>query len=314
MTATFTGEERTAWLAERRHGIGGSDAAAIVGLDPYRSALEVYLDKIGAPGPDVDSDAAQWGNRLEAVVAEHFADETGFEILPGQPMVWHPAQPFMFANVDRLLREPGADHPCALLEVKTTGAHLADRWTDGPPDRVLVQVHHYLACTGLARAFVAVLIGGQHFEQFEVERDDELVANLIEVEREFWARVERREPPAPDASESASRALQRLYADFEKDTEIDLPIEASSLLDALRETKRVAAEMKDEDRRLSNALKALLGEAHIGVLDGRKAVTWSRWTQKRLDRDALEADHPDLVARYLVDDPRDRLTLAKEPA
>lgn len=314
MTATvdLRGEDREAWLAWRRMGVGSSDVAAICGLDPYCSALEVYLDKIGQVPDEETSEAIEWGNRLEAVVADHFAETTGWDVqVPTEPAV-HPVHIFMRANVDRYLSEPGTDDVSALLEIKTTGAHLEKNWGDEPPDRVLLQVQHQLAVTGLPRAFVAVLIGGQRYRQFEVARDDELIASLVEIEREFWERVESRTPPPADASVSASEALARLYADFERESEIDLPPEASALLSSLRRCKAEIAVLKDEDRRLSNAVKELLGHHHIGLLAGEKAVTWSRWTQKRLDRDALETDHPDLVARYLVDDPRDRLNLAKK--
>jgi predicted phage-related endonuclease len=218
----------------------------------------------------------------------------------------------MVANIDRWLVEPGADGPAAILEVKTAGHHMADRWEQGPPDRVLVQVQHQLAVCGLGRAFVAVLIGGRDFRTFEVARDDELIDMLIGVEREFWQRVEHREPPAPDASESASEALRHLYAEMQRDVEVELPAEARPLIEAYRTTKRQLDELDEDKRRQANAIKALIGEAHVGLLDGEKAVTWSRWVQQRLDRDRLEADHPHLVAEYLVDEQRDRLTLAKK--
>lgn len=314
-TALLGGEARAAWLAERRTGIGSSDASAIAGMNPWCSALEVYLTKVGEVTDDGAGEAAAWGNRLEAVVADHFAESTGFDVVVPDGMIRSALWPFMTANVDRFLAEPGqegAETYDALLEIKTTGAHMADGWEQGPPDHVLLQVQHQLAVVDLPRAFVAVLIGGNDYREYEVERDNDLIASLVEIEREFWDLVERRDPPAPDDSKSASQALQRLYADFERDSEVDLPPEARALLEANRNTKRMLRELKDDDRRETNAIKALIGEHNIGLIDGAKAVTWSRWTQKRLDRDAMEADHPALVAQYLVDDPRDRLTFVKE--
>jgi putative phage-type endonuclease len=303
--------ERTDWLAARRQGIGGSDAAAIVGLDPWRSAIEVYLDKLGDL-PDEDAgESAAWGNRLEAVVADHFADDTGLEVLPAAPMQWSALYPWAFANVDRLVREPGADEVHGILEVKTTGAHMADGWEQGPPDRVLIQVHHYLAVLDLRVAYVAVLIGGQRFRTFTIERDDDLIAQLVELEREFWNCVEARTPPAPDASESAARALARLYADVEKGSAVELPADATELVEHHRATSMALEQLETEKRRLSNALKALMGDHAVGTLEGRKVVTWTRYTQSKLDRAGLEAEAPALVAKYLTDEPRERFTVSK---
>lgn len=319
-TALLEGDARAAWLEERRTGVGSSDASALVGLNRYSSALEVYLQKIGELGSEPENEAMRWGNILEGPVAEEFANQTGFDIVvPPIPegavsgMVRSDLWPWMTANIDRYLAEPGADEWCALLEVKTGGPYVAADWGDEPPDHVLVQVQHQLAVTGLSRAFVAVLIAGQHFRYYEVLRGDEIIAGLVELEREFWDQVTRRDPPAPDASDSAADALLAMY-DFERESEVDLPPEASTLIAAYARTGVEEKELKTKRKGLANAIKALLGDHHVGLLAGEKAVSWPRWSEKRLDRDAMEADHPKLVAQYLVDERRGRLVLPKKAA
>ena len=299
-------EDRTEWLAARKHGIGGSDAAAIAGLNPWRSPIEVYLDKITPEQTDDNTnERMEWGTRLEPVVADHFAAINTFDITVPPPMIVSADHPFMFANVDRFV---GDDE---ILEVKTTGAHMADEWETGPPDHYVVQVQHYLAVVGRARAHVAVLIGGQEYRQFIVERDDTLIASLIKIEGEFWQQVVDRTPPAAGSTESATRALRAIYLHAEPESSIELPDTATELVAALQHATETRKATEAEERRLSNQIKQLIGTHEVATIGGQKIAKWSRWTQSGLDTTRLKEDHPDLAAEYATSSTRDRLTLTK---
>lgn len=205
---------REDWLEVRKSGIGGSDAAAAVGLNPYQSMLELWMIKTGRdaslpkPDPDDTTEPVYWGTLLEPIVAASYTKQTGNRVRRVNAVLQHPSIPFMLANVDR---EVVGNRDVQLLECKTAGEFGARLWRDGVPEYVQVQVQHQLAVTGKQAADVAVLLCGQKLDVHRIERDDALIARLIELEAAFWRYVETDTPPPADGSESADRALRCLY-------------------------------------------------------------------------------------------------------
>lgn len=176
---------RDDWLEVRRTGIGSSDAATAVGLNPYQSQLELWLHKTGkadllpAVDPNDDTSPMFWGTLLEPIVAAHYTKRTGNKVRRVNAVLQHPKHPWMLANVDR---EVVGSSEVQILECKTAGIHGARLWKDGVPEYVQLQVMHQLAVTGYKAADVAVLIGGQELRIFRIERDEALIARLIEME------------------------------------------------------------------------------------------------------------------------------------
>ena len=299
--ATVTSyDDREAWLAARRSGVGASDAAAICGLDAWRSPMAVWLDKVGL-GDDTENAAMRWGQRLEGVVADEFAEQHPELSLSAPVGIYqHATHDWMLASPDRIVALADAPgEPRALLEIKTAGQYVADKWADGVPDAYQVQVQHQLAVCGLDRAWVAVLIGGRDYRTLEVARDDAALDALIDIEQEFWeGHVLTGEPPPVDGHESTTDALKRLYADARADTEVDLPADARDLLDRLRLAKAERKAVEDTVGELENQLRAWLGTATAGTLDGRQVVTWKPFGQGRVDEDRFAAAQPDVVAGY----------------
>ena len=203
---------RDQWLEARRLGIGGSDAAAAVGLCRYKSPLELWLEKTGRkPGADLsDNDAVFWGTVLEPVVAEVYAEKTGAKVRRVNAILQHPEHSYMLANLDRLVSHP--EDGSGLLEVKTAGWRSAPFWEEGVPEGYQCQVLHQLAVTGKAWADVAVLIGGQDFRIYRIDRDEEQIDALVKLEAEFWQHVTDNTAPASDGSESSGKALAWMFA------------------------------------------------------------------------------------------------------
>ena len=207
---------RDDWLAVRKQGIGSSDAAAAVGLNPYKSQLELWLEKTGRDAglpkidPHDEESPAFWGNFLEPIVAAHYTKRTGNRVRKINAVLQHPDpdKSWMLANIDR---EVIGASDVQILECKTAGINGARLWKEGIPEYVQLQVHHQLAVTGKQAADVAVLLGGQHLEIHRIERDEILIGRLIELERRFWQYVETDTPPPADGSESADTALKALY-------------------------------------------------------------------------------------------------------
>lgn len=205
---------RDDWLAVRRTGIGGSDAAAAVGLNPYMSALELWLDKTGRaeglprPDPADTTSPTYWGTLLEPIVAAVYTQQTGNKVRKVNAVLRHSSIPWMLANIDR---EVVGVPDVQILECKTAGEFGARLWREGVPEYVQIQVQHQLAVTGKSAAHVAVLLCGQVLEVHRIDRDDALIGRLIELEARFWRFVETDTPPPADGSESADRALRHLY-------------------------------------------------------------------------------------------------------
>jgi putative phage-type endonuclease len=262
---------REEWLQVRRQGLGSSDAAAILGEDKWKGPAHVYLDKTGSDvllGEDEESEAAYWGRVLEEPVARRFQEKTGIVVLPNRGTLQNVERPWQLANLDRETADGG------ILECKTTSAWNADDWQDDIPPRVWVQVEHQLAVTGLSHAYVAGLIGGQKFRVERVERDEEFIGHLNELEAQFWQQVLDQRPPEFDGLEQTRQLIERLYKARPGSSVEVSPIDYFPLRDAYWEAHAAmkAAEMRKDEA--GNRIRALLGENEIGLINGQQVVTW----------------------------------------
>ena len=289
------------WLAVRQQGIGGSDAAAAVGLNPYHSPLELWLEKTGRvtpatePEPDTDS-PLYWGTVLEPIVAEQYARRKGYRVRRVNAVLQHPEHPWMLVNLDR---EIVGQQDVKLLQCKTAGLNGARLWRDGVPEYVIVQVMHELAVTGYQAADVAVLIAGQQLEIHRIERREDVIADLIAQERRFWQAVEDDVPPPPDGSASSQQALRRLYPQ-DKGTTLDFrdDPERSRTFTALLDVRQQLDELGREEAQLKQQLQSALGEASYATF-ANGSISWKRTKDgSRIDVQALEQAYPALCAHF----------------
>lgn len=287
---------RREWLKQRRKGIGGSDAAAIVGMNKWKSPVEVYLEKIGeAPEVDEMSEAAYFGILLEDVVAKEFTERTGLRVRRRNAILQHPEHSFMLANVDRLIVGERVG-----LECKTASEYMKDEWKgEEVPAPYLIQCQHYMAVTGYDAWWIAVLIGGNKFVYKKIERDEELIDYLIDIEKHFWENhVEKRIPPAFDGSDASSDLLKVLYPEAETESEIELPEEADKLIEQWQQAKEDENEAIERRKEAENRLKGMLGKFEIGNA-GDRIVTWKSYTSNHFDSKRFAKDYPELYAQYL---------------
>jgi putative phage-type endonuclease len=285
---------REQWLEERRKGIGGSDAAAIAGLSRYKTAMQVYLEKLGhLPEPE-ENEFMYWGKKLEEVVADEFSARTGLKIRRRNAILRHPQHLFMLANVDRVI--VGKDEG---LECKTTSAYRADEWKDDEiPWEYALQCHHYMAVTGFSAWWIAVLIGGNKFVYKRIERDDDIIQNLIKIESDFWNNhVLKQVPPSPDGSPASTELVKELYPKS-NGLEVDLPSSVERWIqqyEQASEEEKLAVERKEE---AANNIKMLLGEYEAGRFRDWK-ITWRPVSSSRLDTKRLKAEFPDIYEQFL---------------
>ena len=301
---------RDQWLTVRKGGIGSSDAASAVGLNPYKSQLELWMEKTGREAglPKVDpkdqSSPMYWGTLLESIVAAHYTMRSGNKVRRINAVLQHPTEPWMLANLDR---EVIGTPEVQILECKTAGINGARLWKEGVPEYIQLQVMHQLAVTGKQTADVAVLICGQDLQIHRIVRDDAMIAKLIELERQFWHYVETDTAPPADGSDSADVALRCLYPkdsgttlDLSQDLEMSA---AFSDLLAVRETLTTNVLLEAQ---LKQRIQQRMGDATKVVFESGD-VTWKRSKDGTgLDVVTMLKDHPELLQRYALVKPGSR--------
>lgn len=305
-------------LAARRRGIGGSDVPAILGLSPWKTPLDVYLDKIGESDPGAVDDGPDtpiyWGNVLEDLVANEYAKRTGHKIRRVRRQLVHREIEIATANIDRLV----VAHPDGpgVLECKTT-RHISDDWgdagTDEVPDYYAAQVVHYLGVTGYRWADLAVLfLADREFRVYHIERDDDLAHSLLITEQEWWMEhVEARVPPPP----MTARDMARLWPRDSGSRVISTP----EIESACAELAGVRCEIKRLEARkgqLETEIKRHMADASALVdPTGKTLATWKApKPSRRTDWRAL-AEHlgarPEYIEKYTTEQPGSRRFLLK---
>ena len=284
---------REQWLEYRRTGLGGSDAAVVMGLTPYRSKIELWADKTGRMPETEDNEAMRTGRDLEQYVAERFCEAAGKKVRRRNDRVQHDAYDFITANVDREIIGENAG-----LECKTTSAFTKADFDSGEiPLYYYCQCCHYMNVMGYDRMYLAVLIGGQRFRWFTIERNDSECAALLRSEIAFWNDCIKPDiRPEPDGSESAEHTLKALYPDWQ-----DNAIAMFEQNDGSDELAAVMAQKKELETR-EKALKQKLQTALDGNTDGLTVdwhISYKPQSRSTVDSKRLKAERPDIYSEYL---------------
>lgn len=304
----MTAQARADWLKARQSGIGGSDIGAIVGLNQYKTPMQVWESKVNPVEDEQTSEPAYWGITLEEVVAKEYAKRTGRKVQRINQMLQHPHLPFALANLDRAVINPdisgnvrwkdGKLTTDRILECKTANGFAAKKWgeagSDGVPDEYLLQCQWYLGVTGADICDLAVLIGGQDFRIYTIKRDVMLLDDLYDSASDFWQLVENKTPPDPvNYPEAVKKWAQSDPA---------LTVEAtSSLLDDLDKLQSIKAKIKDletEEDAIKASLILSMKEAESLMWQGVAVATCKTQTRKTIDSKAFEKSHPELFAQY----------------
>ena len=284
----ITYQNKDEWLSIRKGYIGGSDAGAVVGLNPYKSAYSLWAEKTGKIPEFEGNTITRVGNYLEELVAQMFTEETGKKVRKKNKILVNEEYPFACADVDRLIVGEKA-----LLEIKTTNSPVSmKKFKNGEyPESWYCQMTHYLAVTGLEKAYLAVLIECRDFKIFELERDEEEITALMEAEKSFWNLVKTDTPPTADGMASTSEALTAIYPQSNGET-VDLFGYVNDLVQYMALTAQIKS-LEGQKDEVANKVKAFLGEAGKGENE-RFRVSWTTSDRKSLDTKRLMAEHPEL--------------------
>lgn len=276
------------WLALRQNYIGGSDAGAVLGVDPYKSPYSVWAEKTGRIEPFEGNIATEVGTHLEALVAELFTKETGLKVRRKNATLVNSLYPFACANVDRIIVAQNA-----LLEIKTTSSLPVMRQIKGGeyPEKWYCQMTHYLAVTGCRKAWLAVLVNCRELKIYELERNQAEIDALMEAEQRFWTHVTSDTPPAADASEATTEALAEVFP-VSNGESIDL-FGRDALIAEWESLKQAQKAGEERIREIENIIKADLGEAERGESQNYR-VTWKSQIRQTFQAKAFATDNPSI--------------------
>src|SRR6185312_1944949 len=280
---------------DRQKYLGGSDVAAILGISPWKTPLDVYLDKI-QPRVEVTDPAKlklfRRGHRMEPYVIDLLAEEENLTIVARGNRYIDKQHGFIAAEID-------AEAEGNLnIEIKTVSPFKAKEWgeqqTDEIPVHYTAQVMHGLMVTDRETCILGVLIGGDDFRVYRVVRDEEIIGAIRDSEIAFWDRIQNRMPPEP----STVGDIARLYGT--KDS--GLSVEATEAIAATCvDMRSVIAEMKSLEEHLEMERERVqldMGDAATLMYQGKPLATWKSQSASRFDQAAFKTAHADLYEQF----------------
>lgn len=298
--ASTTKMSHEEWLAWRTKGIGGSDAASICGLSPFASPISVWMNKTGRSGAIEDNEAMRQGRDFEEYVADRFCEATGKKVHRVNSILVHPEHDWMLANVDRLVLKEDAG-----FEAKTTSVYNNDQWTDGKvPAQYQLQCHHYMAVTGAARWYIGCLVLNKAFYWACIERDEDIIANLISIEKKFWfEHVIAGEMPAPDGSDDSEEVIKELFSAEKVDVEGSVSVkgeEWGSRMNRYYTLDEMLEKMKKEKEAIKQEIMLVMGTTPKLYIEGESApITWKPVSTDRIDTKLFKKEQPELAKQYI---------------
>lgn len=283
------------WLKHRQAGIGGSDASCIAGLNPWKSAIQLYMDKKEENPQEIKSLRMELGNRLEGLVAELFTESTGLKVRNVNGILKNDKYPFALANIDRAIVGEKA-----FLECKTTNSYALKEWEEGVPAHYEIQCLHYMAITGATHCYIAALIGNSDFIWHKIERDQETIDYLMQIEKDFWENnIEKDVVPMPDGSDAYSEYLKKKY-DKSNGQTIELHLLENGV-DKLNRYDEIVTDIKaleSEKKLIEQEIQFHMEEFEIAKIGDRK-VTWKSSSRNTIDSKKLKAEMPDIAQQYM---------------
>lgn len=297
---------------KRSHGIGGSDIAALLGLSPYKTPLELWAEKVGHPGiKESQGIHLRFGQHVEPFIAKEYERSTGLVTHSYPETIIHPLHDFMYGHIDRFVTSsnPGSLSGVdilktdTLLECKTASVYNRDQWgepgTEQVPSNYLLQCAWYMAITGCTKADIAVLLGNQDFRVYRITRDTELENMLIDQAKKFWEEYVKPcvAPPTQNVND-----LRILYPYDQPGQKADA---CQELYVAHQNYYKLSAELsqiKDELETIKSQFMKAMGPAQELIYEGKILATWKNTKPaKRLDTQAFKTAHPEVAEKFMVE-------------
>lgn len=272
------------WLAARRHGLGASEAAAALGLSPFLSPLDVWADKVGLGEPKEELERLRWGRRLQASIAQGYAEETGRTVLDPGPFVLYRSRqrPWLAATPDAVVVAK-TDHATAgILEVKNVSAWTRKEWEAEAPVIYQIQGQLQMVVSGYAWGAIAALLGGQELRHQDLDANADAQTYLVDQLEIFWTRyVVAGTPPPVDGRERTTDILRALYPRPRPNVLVSLPPAAVAWDERIRDATKALEALESTVNEAKNQLRAAIGDAEGGVLPDGSGVWWHKLVSRK---------------------------------
>jgi putative phage-type endonuclease len=272
---TITPDLRDAWLATRNESLGASEVATAIGVNPWQAPIDLWQRKLSLAPATEENEAMRWGSILEPVILAEYERITGQAVTDRQLFDRHPEIPYLTATLD------GVRADGRLVEVKTASAFsraFGEEEDDELPDHYRVQVQAQFAVTGATEADLVVLIGGQRLRIYPIERNEDVIREMIRIASEFWECVQTRTPPTWGKLDA--RALAILNPGC-SGVIVATP-EMVSLAEVMTTAKGIEKTAKEEAEEAKVKLLTLMGSAETARLpDGRTIKRYLRTEAER---------------------------------
>ena len=261
-------QRREVWLQERKSGIGGSDAPAVLGVSSFKTQLELFNEKLGLADATQQTERMEWGLRLEGAIVEAYAEKTGRAVVKREPytITRSSKHPFMFATLDAEVEDPKLGR--GTLQAKCSEYD----WDEETPTEYLVQIQHEMEVGGFNWGSLALLVRGNRFRYIDVERHDRVISHIVEREAEFMERIKKLEPPP--AGPADADALATLYRKTTGEV-IAVPAEVGNWFDEKVKLDEEIAKLTERQDHIKNACRQILGEAVFGMIPDGRRISWS---------------------------------------
>lgn len=290
-------------LLARRMCIGSSDAPIILGMSPWATSYDLWLQKTGQVPSTAENPAMRLGTVLELPLLQLAGERLGVKVVrPSSSFVGHAK--YLRANIDGMVNV--AQRGSEIVEIKTTSQ--TEGWgtegTDEIPEMVKVQVTFQMACSSSPVAYVAVLTGafGLSFKTYRVPYDSDYAMYVMERCTEWWRKhMEEGTPPDTNGTLDVLKQVRRT------DTEVRLPAELFAAQSEAKDKMKIAEAEYDAAHA---ALVTALGTNKRGVCDTH-SVSVTEIQTDRFDRKSFEQENTELAKQYVVPSVYSRIDVRK---
>lgn len=298
---------RQNWLEARKKGLGGSEIASILGLNPYSSALDVFLDKTGQTPPIEDNKYMKAGRKLEPIIVDYFAEETGLKPIEGfeeDVIIKHKDFDFLLGTPDRFILDQ--DGKVYVLECKSTQKEIS---SDNLPEAWFCQLQWYLGISGKEKGFIAWLSRGVDFGFTEVDFVPEFFDFMVDKAVSFWQNnVLTGTPPEPQNGDE----VQKLYKSHVDGKIIESSDDLNKLIINLKDLREIISEYETKESEIINQIKLILKDAEGIKKDGNLLITWKAGkSTESFNQAAFKKNYPEIWQMYSEQKPGARRFLIK---
>lgn len=279
------------WLTLRKNSIGGSDAGALMDMNPYQSPVSLYADKKGLSKDKETNEAMRLGNDLEDYVSRRWMEKTGKKVRADNFMYQHDDYDFITANIDRDVVGENAG-----LECKTMSGFVKYDLENGEvPAQYYAQCQHYMLVKGYDKMYLAILVFQRGIYCLEVERNEEFIKELLAAEIDFWTNyIEKDQMPPPDGSDASMEAIKQIYPS-DINSQMQLP-NADAEIRRYLELGKAIKDIEEEKKKIQAQLCARLGDTGVGI-DAEYACSWKSQARTSVDSAKLKKEFPEVYEK-----------------